>query len=43
MSGLEMDEPHNVENYNIFRPYLVTDQNNLETLLKHRMHCAVNW
>ena len=35
MSGLEMDEPHNVENYNIFRPYLVTDQNNLETLLRH--------
>ena len=39
MSGLEMDEPYNVENYNIF--YLVTEQNNLETLLKHRMHCAV--
>ena len=41
MSGLEMDEPYNVENYSIFRPYLVTEQNNLETLLKHRMHCAV--
>ena len=36
-----MDEPFNVENDKKICPYLVTGQINLETLLKHRMHCVV--